>query len=113
VILQLFEITRQRDADDVRPCRQELAELDVARPEPGERRRQPRLRSAAARPFDEPPQAQHDARRRWQHRRIDEAEHTFAGTDEASVAEADKVRGAGDHKRQPQCSATMPPVMSL
>ena len=49
LVLQPFEIAGERRADDIRPRRQELAELDVARPEPGQRRRQPRFRAAAGR----------------------------------------------------------------
>ena len=41
------------------------------------------------------------------------AEHAFAGEHEAGAAETDKMRGSGDHKRQPECSATMPPVIEL
>ena len=37
LVLQALEIARDRHADHVRPRRQELAELDVGRPEPGER----------------------------------------------------------------------------
>ena len=113
VVLQLLEIARQRHADHVRSRRQELAELDIAWPEPRERRRQPRLRRAARGPLDETRQTQAETRRCRQHRRIDEAEHALAGEHEPGVAETKEMRGAGDHKRQPQCSATIPPVISL
>ena len=39
-VLQRLQIARQRDADDIRPRRQELAELHIGRPEPRQRRRQ-------------------------------------------------------------------------
>ena len=43
LVLQRFQIARQRDADDVGPRRQELAELDVGRPELGQRGGEPAL----------------------------------------------------------------------
>ena len=95
------------------PRRQELAELDVARPEPRERRRQPRFHSPAGRALEQPRDAQQRPRRRRHQRRIDGAEHALAGEHEAGSAETDEMRGTGDHKRQPECNATMPPVISL
>ena len=41
------------------------------------------------------------------------AENAFAREHEAGAAEADEMRGSGDHKRQPECSATMPPDITL
>ena len=43
LVLQRFQIARQRHADDVGPRRQELAELDVGRPELGQRGGEPAL----------------------------------------------------------------------
>ena len=51
------------------------------------------------------------ARRSRHGGRIDDAENAFAGEHEAGAAETDEMRGAGDHKRQPECSATMPPLI--
>ena len=44
LVLQAFEIARERDADHVGPRRQELAELDVGRAEPRQRGGEPALR---------------------------------------------------------------------
>ena len=53
--------------------------------------------------------ARHDEDR---HRcRIDDAENALAGTDEAGACDTKQMRGARDHKRQPLCSATMPPLI--
>ena len=41
LVLQHGEIERDVVADDIGPCRQELAELDVGRPEPDDRLGQP------------------------------------------------------------------------
>ncbi len=111
LVLQAFEIARERDADDIGPGRQELAELDVARAKPGERSRKPRIGSAACRALDETRNAKCRPRGKRQRRRIDQAEHAFAGKHEAGAAETQQMCGAGDHKRQPECNATMPPVI--
>ena len=101
----------KRDADHVRPRRQELAELHVARPEPRQRRRQPRLRGAA--------------RGRSISRAMRSSGRAGTGTIAGSTtpntpsrantkpARPSRTRcaGAGNHKRQPECSATMPPVI--
>ena len=46
--------------------------------------------------------------------RIDHAKDALAGKNEAGAAgKADEIRERGNHKlRQPECKATMPPVMS-
>ena len=111
LVLQPLEILGERRADHVRPRRQELAEFDVARAEPGQRRRQARVRGAGRSPFDQARQPQERPRRHRHGSRIDDAEHALAGEHEAGAAETDEMRGSGDHKRQPQCSATMPPVI--
>jgi len=113
VVLQPLQISGECDPDHVRPRRQELTKLHVARTEPRQRRRQPRLRGSAASPLDQAPETQGNARRRGQDRRIDETENAFAGEHETGLAETDEIRGAGNHKRQPEWSATIPPVMIL
>ena len=50
------------------------------------------------------------ARRHRHLRRIDQAEHALAGEHQARAREPDQMGNAGDHNRQPECSATMPPV---
>ena len=99
------------DADHVRPRRQELAELDVGRPEPGQRGGEPVRGDAARRSLDQPRDAQRRAGRQRQPRGIDQAEHALAREHETGAAEAGEMGQPCDHNRQPECSATMPPVM--
>ncbi len=112
LVLQPLQIVGERGADHVRAGRQKLTELDIARTEPGQRGGQPLLGGAARRPLDQADDADERARRRRHHRRIDHAEDALAGKNEAGAAEADETRERGNHKRQPECKATMPPVMS-
>ena len=63
-----------------------------------------------ARPFEQPRKFQPELRRRGQGRGIDQAEHAFAGEDEARACEPEEMAGRSDHKRQPECSATMLPL---
>ncbi len=102
LVLQPLEVAGERGADHVRPRRQELAELDIARTEPRQRRRQPRLGRSARRPLDEARQPQQRPRRGRHERRVDDAENAFAREHEAGAAEADEMRGSGNHKRQPE-----------
>ena len=93
-----FEIARERDADHVRPRRQELAELDIGGAEPGQRGGEPvggacwsAARSAA--------RARARARRQRQRRRIDQREHALAREHEAGAGEAGEMGERGDHSR--------------
>ena len=65
---------------------------------------------ALARPLDQAGGTQRHARRHRHLRRIDQREHALAGEHQARAREPDQVGNAGDHNRQPECSATMPPV---
>ncbi len=109
-VLQALEIARERDADHVAPGRQELPELDVSRPERGQRDGQAVGLVAARRPLDQPRAGKRRARRQRERRRIDEAEHAFAREHEAGAGQPDEMDECRDHKRQPECSATTPPV---
>ncbi len=107
-VLQAFQIARHRDADDVGPGRQKLSELEIGRSEPGQRARQPRAGFGAG-PLDQPRQPQRELPGRRHQTRIDDAEHAFA---REHVSGADQPRDVGrrrNHKRQPECNATMPP----
>ena len=46
-------------------------------------------------------------------RRIDQREHALAREHEAGAGEAEEMGDAADHKRQPECSATTPPVIGV
>ena len=111
LVLQGLEVARERDADHVRPRRQELAELHIGGTEPGQRGGQPVGGDLAGRPLDEPRQRERAARRQRQRRRVDQGEHALAREHEAGARETGDMSQAGDHNRQPECSATMPPVM--
>ena len=64
-----------------------------------------------ARPFEQPRELQPKPRRRGQGLGIDQAEHALAGEDEARAREPEQMADRSDHKRQPECSATMPPLI--
>ena len=64
LVLQPLQIVGERRPHDVRARRQKLAELDVARAEPRERRGQARLDRAARRPFDQAQDSNERTRRR-------------------------------------------------
>ena len=63
------------------------------------------------RPFEQPRELQPKPRRVRQGRGIDQAEHALAREDEARAREPEQMADCSDHKRQPECSATMPPLM--
>ena len=113
LVLQRLEIARQRHADHVRPRRQELAELHIAGPEPGERGRQGGWRRRLARrPLDQPRRPIRRRARGSGSRVVSTSANTpsRASTNPARPrrTRCDQTR---DHNRQPECSATMPPVM--
>ena len=80
LVAQLPQRLRAVLADQVRACRQELAELDVGGPQAVERRRQPfaAVHGGDAAPFDEAGDADRRACPRRQIVRIDEAEGALA-----------------------------------
>ena len=107
-VLQAFQVARHRNPDHVGPGRQELSELEIGGPEPRQRARQPRAGFGAG-PLDDPRQPQRELAGRRHQARVDDAEHAFA---REHVSGANKPRDVGrrrNHKRQPECSATMPP----
>jgi hypothetical protein len=111
LVLQRLEVTRQRRANHVGSRCQELAELHVARTEAGERGGEAVRGHAARRPLDQPRCTHCRARRQRQPRRVDQGEYALACEYEAGTAEARQVGGGCDHNRQPECSATIPPLM--
>ena len=111
-VLQRLEIARERRSDDIGARREELAELHVGRPEPRQRGGKPDRRACGGRPLDQPRDAQSKPRRRGQLRRIGKAEHALAREHETRARETEQMADRRDHKRQPECSATMPPLIS-
>ena len=112
LVLQVFEIARERSADDVRTRREELAELDVGRAERGQRGRQAMPARRSGRSIRRAI-AQRAARRQRQQRGIDQPEHALAREHEAGARQTREMGDRADHKRQPECSATMPPVIGV
>jgi hypothetical protein len=109
-VLQALQVAGDRDADHVGPRRQELAELHIGRPEPGQRGGEPVLGIAGGRALDQAGDPHRQTRRRRQLRRVRQRQHAFARHHVAGAAEADEVGDRGDHSRQPEWMATMPPV---
>src|SRR5262249_44003187 len=107
-VLEAFQVARHDDADHVRPRRQELAELEIGWAQPGQRPRQPRSMLVAA-PFDEACELQRELSRRRHKARIDDAEYALAREHDRGAGKTRNVGKGRDHKRQPECSATMPP----
>ena len=97
LVLQRFQIARERHADDVGPRRQELAELDVGRPELGQRGREPALRADAGRPLEQARELERGLRRQRQRRRIDQREHALAREHEAGAGKTGEMGDRGDH----------------
>ena len=103
-VLQGFQIARHRDADHVGPGR--LAELEAGRAASAPATAAGRIWRRA---FDQPRQPQRELSGRRHETWIDDAEHAFA---REHVSGADQPRDVGrrrNHKRQPECNATMPP----
>ena len=107
-VLQAFQIARHDHADHVGPRRQKLSEFQVSRPQPRQRARQSRSGFGAG-AFDQPRQPQRQLSGRRHQGRIDHAEHALAREHETGAGEARDMSGSRNHKRQPECNATMPP----
>ena len=110
LVLQRLEIARQRDADDIGPRREKLAELHVARPQPRERGRETPLRLDIVAPLHQPQHREAATRAAWQRRGVDQPQHALAREHEARPRETGEMDETEDHRRQPECSATMPPL---
>ncbi len=111
-VLQALQIARERGTDDIGARCQELPELDVSRPEARQRSRKLAGRVAPARPLQQSGDTQSESRRRGQRGRIGQTEHTFARKDKTGARQTKQMTDRRDHKRQPECSATMPPLIS-
>ena len=111
LVLQRFQIARERGPDDVGTRGEKLPELHVGRPEPRQRGGELDRGARMARPLEQPRELQPKPRRSGQGRGIDQAEHAFAREDEARAREPEQMADRSNHKRQPECSATMPPLI--
>ena len=112
-VLQALQVGRQLPPDQIGACSKELAGLDVARPEPGQRRREWRL-SAGSAPCVRPPEwcrqpvrhAQGKGHRHARRRKF----HAIFGQDEPGAGKpqyvGNRVRHHRSHARRsrhPQC----------
>ena len=114
LVLQTFQIARDRRADDVRPGGEELAELDVSRAQAWSAPRQADSRRLLALgPLDQSRQCDHGLGRQRQRPCIDQRKYAFARKHEAGAGETNEMRGGSDHNRQPECNATTPPVIGV
>ena len=77
----------------------------------GERGGEPVGRDARGRPLDQAGDGDTGACRQRQPGGIDQGEYALAREHVTGMPETDEVGDPGNHKRQPECSATMPPVM--
>jgi len=111
LVLQAFEVVRDRGADDIRPCREKLAELDVGRAQSRQGSGEPAFTAFCARPLKQP--RNRDAASGWPRQRacIDQRKDAFAREHEAGARKADEMKNSTDHNRQPEWSATTPPVI--
>src|SRR5204862_5819683 len=106
-----FQIARERQANDVGARRQELTELDVSRAEPRQRRRKSDRCAFRSRPLDQPRKLEPKPRGCGEGSGIREGEHTFAREYKTRARETKQMADRRDHKRQPECSATIPPLI--
>ena len=113
LVLQAFEVARERSADHVRPRRQELTELHVSRAEACQSGGEPvgRQRAPAGRSIR---RAALRAIRAGSGSKVGSTSPSIAlaGEHQARATEPGEMRRRSDHNRQPECSATMPPVIS-
>ena len=107
-VLQALEVARHDDTDHVGAGGEKLAELEVRRSHPGERAGQA-LAGFAAAALDQSRDLERELSGRRHKARIDGAEHALAGEYETGAGKPRDVGGSRDHKRQPECNATMPP----
>jgi hypothetical protein len=111
LVLELLEVARQRDADHVGPRCQELTELDVARSKPREREGETIGAGAGRAPFQQARNRECRACRQGQRCRVDQRQDPFARENKSGAGQAGKMAESSDHKRQPECIATTPPLI--
>ena len=111
-VLQGREVLGDLHADDIGPRRQELAELDIGRAEPGQGRRQAGRGGAGAAALDQPAEHDQGARGRRQHGRVDEGERALARQHEADPRRAGEMGEGGDHAAAAPVMAGLDPAIS-
>ena len=113
LVLQAFQIARDGRADHVGPRGKKLAELDVSRPQLGERGGKPAGAVLCRRALDQPRQRNKRLRRQRQRPRIDQREHALACEHETGAGKPSEMGDGGNHNFQPECSATTPAVIGV
>jgi hypothetical protein len=104
-VLQALEVARDDNADDVRTRGEELAELDIGRPEPRQGGRQPRGAGPRTPSLDHAGEAQQQPRDRRQDIRIDQRERALPRQHEAGAEVAREVDDVADHVRSSRPNA--------
>ncbi len=107
-VLQAFQIARHDDADHIGPCGEKLPKLEIGGPEPRQRARQMRTGFGAG-ALDQSRNAKRELPGRRHQARIDHAEYALAREHETGAGQPRDVSQCRNHKRQPECNATMPP----
>ena len=115
-VLKLLQLGRDPRADDVGPRGEELAELDVGRAEPVDRRRQA-AEAVRGAPRQEIGEEQRKSSERRQRQRIEIDEGAFAGENEAGPRQPEYMCEVGQPRQvqsfQPEWIATTPPVSRM
>ena len=96
-VLEMLQVARGRRPDDVGAGGEELAELDVGGPEPGQRGGEAGGALVGAGPLDQPGEAQRAPGGGRQRARIDQRERPFAGQHEPGPHAPGRVGKAGQH----------------
>ncbi len=112
LVLQRLKVARERDADHIGARGEKLPKLDVSRPEPRQRGGEPQRRTIAGRMLQQACEPQAQPRGRRQRGRINQTQHAFAREHEAGPCQTEEMRRRRNHKRQPECNATMPPLIT-
>ena len=105
-VLQGRKILGDLHADDIGPRRQELAELDIGRAEPGQGRGEAGGGGAGAAALDQAAERDQRPRRRRQDRGIDQRERALARQHEADPRRAGEMGKRRDHAAEASVTAS-------
>src|SRR5262245_63179822 len=111
LVLKAFEVVRDNWADDVRPCREKLPELDVGMAQSRQGSGERAFTAFCARSLKQPRNRDAAPGRPRQGARIDQRKDASARKHQAGTSKADEMKNSSDHNRQPEWSATTPPVI--
>ena len=94
LVLETFEVASDRRADDIRPRREKLSELDIGRPELGQSGGKAALTAFRSRPLDQPGKRDGGLGRQRQGPRIDQSKDTLARKYKSSAGQAEQMEEA-------------------